>query len=64
LGQLQRLTEPPAAGSAEPGSRPLWDYLAALDRRDEFMVGWDRLTAFEAVGGVPRRVLLQISRPV
>jgi amidase len=36
---------PPAAGSDEPGSRPLWDYLVALDRRDEFMAGWDRFFA-------------------
>lgn len=36
---------PPAAGSDEPGSRPLWDYLVALDRRDEFMTGWDRFFA-------------------
>jgi amidase len=35
----------PAPGSDEPGSRPLWDYLAALDRRDEFMAGWDRFFA-------------------
>ena len=26
--------EDPAPGSDEPGSRPLWDYLTALDRRD------------------------------
>ena len=36
---------PPAAGSDEPGSRPLWDYLVALDRRDEFMADWDRFFA-------------------
>lgn len=35
----------PAAGSDEPGSRPLWHYLATLDRRDEFMAGWDRFLA-------------------
>ncbi len=37
--------EAPAPGPDEPGSRPLWDYLAALDRRDEFMAGWDRFFA-------------------
>ena len=33
------------AGSDEPGSRPLWDYLTALNRRDEYMAGWDRFFA-------------------
>ena len=40
----------PAAPAAEPGSStlgsgPLWDYLAALDRRDRFMATWDRFMA-------------------
>jgi amidase len=32
-------------GSGKPGSGPLWDYLAALDRRDRFMATWDRFMA-------------------
>ncbi len=35
----------PAPGSDEPGSRPLRDYLAALDRRDRYMAAWDRFFA-------------------
>jgi amidase len=36
-----------APDTGEPGSRPLWDYLAALDQRDEVMAGWSQF--FEAV---------------
>ena len=32
-------------GSDEPGSRPLWDYLAALDRRDRYMAAWNEFFA-------------------
>jgi len=45
FAMLAFAAEAPAPGSDEPGSRPLWDYLAALDRRDEFMAGWDRFFA-------------------
>jgi amidase len=31
-----------AESPAEPGSRPLWDYLTALNQRDEFIAGWSR----------------------
>ena len=37
--------ENPAPGPDEPGSRPLWDYLAALDRRDQYMAGWHQFFA-------------------
>jgi len=36
---------PPALGSDEPGSRPLWDYLTALDRRDQYMAAWHQFFA-------------------
>ena len=45
FAMLAFAAEAPAPGSDEPGSRPLWDYLAALDRRDQFMAGWDRFFA-------------------
>jgi amidase len=45
LVAMLSFAEPPAAGSDEPGSRPLWDYLAALDRRDQHMTSWDRFFA-------------------
>ena len=32
--------EPPSAGSDEPSSGPLWNYLAALDQRDRFIASW------------------------
>lgn len=35
----------PVPGAEEPSTRPLWDYLAALDRRDRYMTGWDRYLA-------------------
>jgi amidase len=37
--------ERPTQGSDEPGSGPLWNYLAALDRRDRFMASWERFFA-------------------
>jgi amidase len=37
--------ENPAPGSGAPGSRPLWDYLAALDRRDQYMASWNQFFA-------------------
>jgi amidase len=45
LTAMMSFAEPPAAESDELGSRPLWDYLAALDRRDGFLAGWDRFFA-------------------
>jgi amidase len=42
FAMLAFAAEAPAPGSDEPGSRPLRDYLAALDRRDQFMAAWDR----------------------
>ena len=33
------------AGPGKPGSGPLWNYLAALDRRDRFMAGRERFFA-------------------
>jgi amidase len=44
LFAMLAFARPPAPGS-EPGSRPLWDYLAALDQRDEYMASWDRFFA-------------------
>lgn len=45
FAMLAFAAENPEPGSDEPGSRPLWDYLAALDRRDQFMAGWSRFFA-------------------
>ena len=45
FAMLAFAAEAPAPGSDGPGSVPLWDYLAALDRRDEFVAGWDRFFA-------------------
>lgn len=42
---LAPAAEAPGPGSDEPGSGPLWDYLAALDRRDQFMASWDQFLA-------------------
>ena len=42
---LVSASEAPAAGADEPGSGPLWNYLAALNRRDRFMASWERFFA-------------------
>jgi amidase len=39
----------PAPGSAEPSPSPLWNYLAALDRRDRLIASWERyFTTYDA----------------
>jgi amidase len=45
FAMLAFAAENPAPGSDEPGSRPLWDYLAALDRRDHYMASWNQFFA-------------------
>jgi amidase len=45
FAMLAFAAENPAPGSDEPGSRPLWDYLAALDRRDQYMASWNQFFA-------------------
>jgi amidase len=42
---LVSASEAPAAGADEPGSGRLWNYLAALNRRDRFMASWERFFA-------------------
>ena len=39
---LVSAAESPAAGADEPGSGPVWNYLATLDRRDRFIASWER----------------------
>ena len=52
LFAMLAFAEAPAPGSDEAGLRPLWDDLAALDRRDEFMAGWDRFFALRRAPGL------------
>ena len=42
---LVSAAEPPSPRSDEPSSAPLWNYLAALDRRDRFIASWERYFA-------------------